>query len=178
VVDAVADEVKDATKHRGKIGAPRRAIKAGPASSNHAAETDQKEVNAVDSVLRGSEAKHRRKPRVARRMANAPREASVPNAENVPKEVHVLIEESEPSAASGLSAVNVRSAASAQSGLTVSAQSDPLQKGLDRKVAARVEADAVVAGATADRIAVRARGNQGHNLPGSQRRNRQTSSAT
>lgn len=175
VADAVADEAKDATKHRGKIGAPRRAIKAGPANSNRAAETGQKEVNAVGSVLRGSEAKHRRKRRVARRMANAPREASVPNAENVPNEVLVRIEESEPSVANGLSAVNVRSAAS---GLTVSAQSDPLQRELDRKVAARVEADAVVADATADRIAVRARGNQGRNLPGSRRRNRQTSSVT
>jgi len=187
VVDVVADEAKDATKHKGKIGARRRAIKAGPANSNHGAETGLKEVNAAGSVLRGSVAKRRSKPRVVLRMANAPRELSVPNVENVRKEVLVRIGVSEPSAASGLSVVNVRSEANDPSGLLASAQSARAQRRLDRKRVAKAGAGAGVADAiavgqiAADQIAVdliglKARDNQDHNRPGNPMRNRRKNS--
>jgi hypothetical protein len=175
----VLDAAAGAMKRKGKIGAPRRPNKAGPVNSSHAGETGPKEANAAGSVLRGSEAKLRPKPRGVLRMANAPRGLSVPNEENVRIEVLGLSGASESNAVSGLNALNVRSEASALS--------EPTQKLARRKVAVKagddggvvdaIVADRIVDQIAADQIVVRARDSHGRNRLDSPRQNRRKISA-
>jgi hypothetical protein len=182
------DAVAGAMKCRGKIGAPCRANKAGPVNSSHAEETGLKEASVAGSALKDSETKPRSKRRAVLRVVSVLRGRSVPNVENVLREALAPIEASESSAASGLSVMNVRSEASAWSGLVVSAQSDPVQREPDRKVEAKAGAGVGVADATgadqievgqiaADQIGVKARGNHGRSQFDSLAQNRRKNSA-
>ena len=119
------DAAAGATKRKDKIDAPGRAIRAGPVNSSRAEETGPKEASAGVSVLKGSETKRRRKRRAVLRMANALRGRNGPNVENVPREVLAQIGGTESSVATGLSAMNVRSEASARNAPAVSVRSDP-----------------------------------------------------
>jgi len=120
------DAAAGATKRKDKIDAPARAIRAGPVNSSRAEETGPKEASAGGaSVLKGSETKRRPKRRAVLRMANALRGRNDPNGENVPREALAQIGGTESSVATDLSAMNVRSEASARNGPVVSVQSDP-----------------------------------------------------
>ena len=119
------DAAADVTKRKDRIDAPARAIRVGPVNSSRAEETGLKEASAGASALKGNDTRRRRKRRAVLRMANALRGRNDPNGENVPREVLAQIGGTESSVATGLSAMNVRSEASARNAPAVSVRSDP-----------------------------------------------------